>query len=159
MFQVGYEKDRTWWSKLPNPPKDIGDAIAAAINGQPLGIIWVDFTLRDVLPTEPPGGVMHVASIVMSGTKTGPKWKANAAVTIVDANNAAVSGATVYGHWSGAWTGDVSGTTGTDGKVTLSSGSVTGGGTFTFTVTNVVKTDWTYDPSKNVETSDTITLP
>jgi alpha-L-arabinofuranosidase len=107
----------------------------------------------------PPPGVMHVASIDMSGTKTGQKWKAHATVTIVDNNNAPVSGATVYGSWSGAWTGDVSGVTGSDGKIKLSSGSVTGGGTFTFTVTNVVKTDWTYDPSKNVETSDTITLP
>jgi len=161
MFQVGYEKDRTWWSKLPNPPKDIGDAIASAINGNPLGIIWVDFTLREVLPTEPPPppGVMHVASIDMSGTKTGPKWKAYATVKIVDNNNAPVPSATVYGHWSGAWTGDVNGVTGSDGKIKLSSGSVTGGGTFTFTVTNVVKTDWTYDPAQNVETSDTITLP
>jgi hypothetical protein len=107
----------------------------------------------------PPPGVMHVASIDMSGTKTGQKWKAHATVTIFDDYNAPVPSATVYGHWSGAWTGDVSGATGSDGKVTLSSGSVTGGGTFTFTVTNVVKTGWTYDPAKNVETSDSITLP
>ena len=51
-FQVGYEADKKWWKRLANPPKDIGDAIDAAINGQPLGIIWVDFTLRDVLPTD-----------------------------------------------------------------------------------------------------------
>ena len=107
----------------------------------------------------PPPGVMHVASIDMSGTKRGQTWTAHATVTIVDDNNAPVEGATVYGHWSGAWTGDVNGVTGSDGKVTLDSGGVRGGGTFTFTVTNIAKTGWTYDPNKNVETSDTITLP
>jgi len=107
----------------------------------------------------PPPGVMHVSDITMSYTKSGSSYTAKATVTVVDDGNAAVSGATVYGTWSGAWTGDVNGVTDATGKVTLSSGKVRGGGTFTFTVTNIVKTDWTYDPSKNVETSDTITCP
>jgi hypothetical protein len=33
------------------------------------------------------------------------------------------------------------------------------GGTFTFTVTGVVKTGYTYTPGMNVETWDSITLP
>jgi peptidoglycan/xylan/chitin deacetylase (PgdA/CDA1 family) len=107
----------------------------------------------------PPTPQMHVASIDMSGTQKGPNWKAHATVTIVDDDNAPVPSATVYGHWSGAWTGDVNGVTDSTGKVKLSSGSVSGGGTFTFTVTNVVKTNWVYNATKNVETSDTITLP
>ena len=51
LFQVGYENDRCWWEKLSNPPKDIGNAIYSAIT-QDSGVIWVDFTVRDVLPTE-----------------------------------------------------------------------------------------------------------
>lgn len=49
MFQIGYPSDKPWWSKLPDPPKTLGQAIAARIE-QPCGIIWVDFTLKDVLP-------------------------------------------------------------------------------------------------------------
>jgi hypothetical protein len=49
-FQVGYARDKKWWSKLANPPKDIGDALDAAISN-PMGVFWVDFTLTDVLPT------------------------------------------------------------------------------------------------------------
>ena len=49
MFQVGYNSDKPWWSKLADPPKTLGDAIRARVK-QNLGIIWVDFSLRDVLP-------------------------------------------------------------------------------------------------------------
>jgi len=51
IFQVGYRSDKPWWEKLPEPPKSIGDAIREGVR-QEMGIIWVDFTLRDVLPVE-----------------------------------------------------------------------------------------------------------
>jgi len=44
--------DKNWWNRLDNPPKDIGDALDEAIPND-MGIIWVDFTLRDVF--SPPG--------------------------------------------------------------------------------------------------------
>ncbi len=49
MFQYGYEADRNWWSKLNNPPKDIGEALDDAIPND-MGVFWVDFTLREVFP-------------------------------------------------------------------------------------------------------------
>lgn len=49
-FQIGYESDKKWWIKMNNPPKTMGEAIAARVE-QACGIFWVDFTLRDVLPT------------------------------------------------------------------------------------------------------------
>lgn len=49
-FQIGYSSDKHWWRKLDIPPKAIGAAIAQNIK-QKCGIFWVDFTLRDVLPT------------------------------------------------------------------------------------------------------------
>jgi hypothetical protein len=52
MFQIGYPSDRPWWSRMPEPPKTLGQAIAARI-AQPCGIIWVDFTLREALPLDP----------------------------------------------------------------------------------------------------------
>ena len=51
IFQVGYKADKPWWGNLPEPPKSIGDAIRDGVR-QEMGIIWVDFTLRDVLPVE-----------------------------------------------------------------------------------------------------------
>jgi peptidoglycan/xylan/chitin deacetylase (PgdA/CDA1 family) len=51
-FQVGYESDQSWWGTLAYPPGDIGNAIFGAI-AQDCGVFWVDFTLRDVLPTGP----------------------------------------------------------------------------------------------------------
>ncbi|MGD8537512.1 MAG: hypothetical protein PVI66_02215 [Candidatus Aminicenantes bacterium] len=51
LFQIGYPSDKPWWQKLDHPPSDIGLAIANRIK-QDCGIFWVDFTLRDVLPTQ-----------------------------------------------------------------------------------------------------------
>ena len=49
VFQVGYNSDKPWWSKLPDPPKTLGEAIRKRAR-QDIGIIWVDFSLREVLP-------------------------------------------------------------------------------------------------------------
>ncbi|MDH5442992.1 MAG: fibronectin type III domain-containing protein [Hadesarchaea archaeon] len=49
LFQFGYPADEKWWSKLANPPKDIGDALDDAIPNN-MGVFWVDFTLRTVFP-------------------------------------------------------------------------------------------------------------
>jgi len=49
-FQIGYRSDRSWWKDLVTPPKNIGDAINDKVE-QETGIFWVDFTLREVLPT------------------------------------------------------------------------------------------------------------
>jgi subtilisin len=110
-------------------------------------------------PTPGAGSVMHVSNIAMSFTKSGTNYTAKATVTIVDANNAPVSGATVYGQFTGATSNSVSGTTDANGQVTLSSTAKKNGGTWQFCVTNVTKSGWTYNSSANVETCDTITAP
>jgi hypothetical protein len=53
VFQIGYNSDRPWWQKLPVPPQTWGEAICRRIK-QNCGIIWVDFSLRDVLPLTSP---------------------------------------------------------------------------------------------------------
>ena len=109
---------------------------------------------------------MHVASINMAlSTRTaGPNTfiKAIATVTIVDANNTPVEGATVYGSWSGATSDIDSGITNTNGEVTLESDEVKqapNGTTFIFQVGDVVEATRTYDSNSNTETSDSITVP
>lgn len=49
LFQIGYNSDKPWWRKIEGAPKAMGEAIAGRI-AQDCGIIWVDFSLRDVLP-------------------------------------------------------------------------------------------------------------
>ena len=106
---------------------------------------------------------MHVASIEMELVSRFRGWLyyALATVTILDADNNPVEGATVSGHWQGATTDTDSGVTDANGQVTFQSDRVwrASGQTFTFCVDEVTKTDWTYDSSANLETCDSITAP
>lgn len=110
--------------------------------------------------TTPAPKTMYVSSIGMSTARTGNKIYAIATVTIVDSAGNRVQGATAYGHWSGLANNIVSGTTGVDGRVALTSNSVKSNkhGTFTFTVDNVVLSGWVYAPAKNIETGDSIRI-
>jgi hypothetical protein len=103
---------------------------------------------------------MHISAVDMSLKVAGPNVNAIATVTIVDADDKPVSGAAVYGQWSGATSGTDSGVTDSTGQMTSKSERLRNppsGTTFTFTVTDVVKDGWTYDSNANVETSDSIT--
>jgi subtilisin len=105
---------------------------------------------------------MHVKSIEMSLKTAGINVNAIAKVTIVDASDKLVGGATVSGTWSGATSDSDSGVTDVYGKVSLQSNKVknpTSGTTFTFTVDNVTKDGWTYNQDANLETYDSITVP
>ena len=109
------------------------------------------------------GSTMHVHAIDIEIRikKAGPNnfIKAFATVTIVDATDNPVEGATVYGHWSDATSDSDSGVTDGEGIVTLESDQVKSGTTFTFTVDNVAQSGWTYDPGSNKEDSDSISFP
>lgn len=50
MFQIGYDADKWLWSKYDDPAKEFGQTIVEGCNtGNDVGIIWVDFTLDDVM--------------------------------------------------------------------------------------------------------------
>jgi len=102
---------------------------------------------------------MHVSAIDMSLKTAGPNVNALAMVTIVDAFGNPVSGAIISGYWSGATSEVASGVTDENGQVEFASSklrNIPSGTTFTFTVDSVEKDGWTYDPSSNVETTDSI---
>ncbi len=119
-----------------------------------------------IVTEEVPANTMHIGSIVMSADNTTRGrntfvW-AVATVTIFDESNNPVEGATVSGYWSGATSDSDSGVTDASGEISLKSDSVKNppsGTTFTFTVDDVTKTDWTYDSAANIETGDSITVP
>ena len=94
------------------------------------------------------GGVLHVSDL--DGTKSikGKKWSATITIKVVDANGAAVSGATVNGSWSGAKTGAATCTTGASGTCTVTASAMTGA-SVTFTTTNLAKSGYTYNAAAN----------
>jgi hypothetical protein len=50
-FQYGYTRDRKWWSRLADPPGDIGKAIMARTSNTS-DLYWVDFSAYDIWPPE-----------------------------------------------------------------------------------------------------------
>ena len=50
MFQIGYDADRNVWGKMKDPAQELGKALQSeCVYGNDIGIIWVDFTLKDVI--------------------------------------------------------------------------------------------------------------
>ena len=50
-YQYGYQSDKSWWSTLPDPPRNIGNALVSAIPNT-RDLVWVDFTAYDIWPPE-----------------------------------------------------------------------------------------------------------
>ncbi len=110
-------------------------------------------------PTPTPAGKIFVQDITMTSGKTGKNYYAKATVWVKSDSGASVPGAVVYYQWSGAVSAAGNATTGADGKVTIQSPNKNGGGTFTFTVTNLEAAGYTYDPAMNVKTTASIKAP
>ena len=103
------------------------------------------------------GGSVHVADLTATTAVSRNKWTATVTTTVVDENNAPVSGAVVTAAWSGGYTGTGTCTTGSSGTCSITSASMKLTVTsVTFTVTNVTATDYTYNPAANVVTAITV---
>ena len=50
-FQFGYQSDKSWWSTLADPPRDIGNALLSR-NPNTRDLLWVDFTAYDIWPPQ-----------------------------------------------------------------------------------------------------------
>ncbi|WP_052807958.1 PKD domain-containing protein [Methyloterricola oryzae] len=87
-------------------------------------------------------------ALQMVGTRTNT-W-AYAYVVVLDGKGQAVPSATVQGKWTGMATANVSGVTNASGIATLASPvSSATKGTFTFTVTGITRSGYTYAPGTN----------
>jgi len=112
-----------------------------------------------VVVTQNPALVMHVASIVMSKVASGSGVSARATVRIVDTGGAAVAGAAVVGNWSGLVKSSSTATTDASGYAVLTSRASRKAGTFTIAVTGVSRSGYTYNASANVQTTASIAVP
>lgn len=103
---------------------------------------------------------MHVASITPGYRLDGPGYDVGARIQIVSAMGTAVPGALVKVEldYPGGTNVKVAATTGPTG-VAVVRRQVTDTGTYTFSVLAVVSPPAVYDPSQNVETSDSVTIP
>jgi hypothetical protein len=172
-FDTGFELrtmtqhwDGTSWTIVPSPnaSDDIDElADVAAVSptdvwtvGQSAGFFTFDtLTMRR---TSTCGASMHVSAIAPRFVSK--NHTVQATVSIQDASGALVSGATVTVVVTkpGGSQVTLTGTTGTPGTASFST-SATASGTYTFTVTGVVKTGLTYDSAANAETSDSVVVP
>jgi PKD repeat protein len=106
--------------------------------------------------------IMSVADIAMSVRASSGWWggtDALASVTVRDANGNPVAGAAVSGTWSGSVSGSATILTDTSGKADFRSARVRNStaNRFTFTVAGITLAGYAYDPTRNLETSDSIT--
>jgi hypothetical protein len=119
--------------------------------------------LKNTLTTAsitPPPNVLSVSAFSMTTAFASGKYTAKATIAIKDFNGNPVSGAAVKGNWSGAVSAiGATATTGTTGTCVLTSLATTTPGPFTFTVSGITLTGFTYDPLKNTLTEVSNTPP
>jgi subtilisin family serine protease len=111
-------------------------------------------------PPPPPTEIdtVHVAAITGTTSRKGQNWSATVTVTVRDAGNALVPGATVSGKWNSGAT--VSCLTGASGACSLTSPNYkTNVASTTWTVSGITGTGLAYKPAANVVSSLVITKP
>lgn len=113
-----------------------------------------DAVTKNVSVTEPDVEI-YVYNIAQSIAKMGKNYQSTATVMIRNTLNAPVANATVFISWSGVVSGSASGVTGSTGTVSFISPKVKATGPFVITVTNVTHATYPYNPSLNIETTDT----
>jgi len=110
-------------------------------------------------PTPPPP-TMHVDDIQMSYVQLNKtRYEVSADITIKDEDAYPVNGATVSAQWTLPKGRQVNQqqVTGATGVASFSISSKAG--TYQICVTDVTKAGWIYDPSQNVKTCETLTVP
>ena len=96
---------------------------------------------------------MHVSSVSVGRSSQGPWRRGTATVTVVDAGGQPVSGAVVSASYDGPNSGNVSGTTGSNGSVSFESSRIRNPSSeWCFEVTNVTSGSFSYDSGANNET-------
>jgi hypothetical protein len=131
--------------------------------GSYAGMQHYGVTVLQLAPINPPSTPkMHIKSIILTSASrrlgNSLSYAVTATVQVVDSSDKPLSGATVSGNWKGAYSTNVSGATNRQGNAVFTTPWIKGGGTFTFTATNLIKNGYVYDSSVGVN-SKSITVP
>jgi hypothetical protein len=104
-----------------------------------------------------------VSFLTIKLERKGTNYRAKAYVTVINEDLSFVKGATVTVNWalSGSQLNAASNVTDKKGVATLTSSpeKATSGDIFTVTVTGITKDGYTWDPSSNIKTTDSISVP
>jgi hypothetical protein len=100
--------------------------------------------------------IIYVSGITITKSTSSRGTQAKATVTVRDSAGNLKPDVTVTGTWTGLTKSSVSGNTGSNGAVTLSSAWSKKSGTFTFNVTGLSLSGATYDSARNAQTSVSI---
>jgi PKD repeat protein len=104
-----------------------------------------------------PTAAIFVNGISMSLVNVGNKTAARAIVSVYDSSGQPRPNVTVTARWSGLASDSESGVTDATGRVTFTSNGTRRDGTFTLTVNGISAAGYTYDSSRNLVTSASIT--
>ncbi|MSU36242.1 MAG: hypothetical protein EXS36_14330 [Pedosphaera sp.] len=95
--------------------------------------------------------VIRIQSITLALLASGGNNKQiRSTVKVTNLAGAAIADVTVSGTWSGKTTGNASAVTDANGYAVITSRSIKGNGSVTFTVNNLLKSGFTYSPANNV---------
>jgi serine protease AprX len=109
-----------------------------------------DSEVKEITVSTPTTTEIHVGDLDGVSKTVRNNWNATVTITVHDAGHNTVSGITVSGNWSGGYTGTGSCTTNTAGECSVLSGNMNSKKTsVTFTVSNLVGTDYTYNSIAN----------
>jgi PKD repeat protein len=100
---------------------------------------------------------VSIRSVSVTAAKLFNGYQCTAKVTVQDSRNAGLSGARVSGGWSGTVAGTSTVTTTSGGVATVRSVTTKSRGTCTFSVSNVSASGYVYDPSRNAQSSGSVT--
>jgi serralysin len=106
-----------------------------------------------------PNLVIFVSGLSMQAVRVSGGSAAQATVAVRRPDGQGVSGVTVTGRWTGAVKGNATLSTNASGNAVFVSKAVRRGGSVTFQVTGLSKAGYTYDPTMNGATIQTIVLP
>ena len=117
--------------------------------------VVVKNNLIEVIHIQTQAQVMHVNDMRIETGKWWVFYAAYAYVQVVDETGGPVANATVYGEWVSDVSNAVTFKTNADGWGSIRSKWRWVNGNFKFCVSNLVKTDWTYDAAANEMTCTT----
>ena len=115
--------------------------------------LYGDSAYDEANATTDPGGfpdTVHIADLVSSSVWIRNKWNAVVTITVVDQDGNPVNGAVVYGLWSDGASGEGSCTSDPDGRCDITkSNNKSNLASITFSVVDITKPGYVYDPSDN----------